>query len=539
MSDNDRRSRKEELDSFWNIERIVPHREPAPRRPQRSTETVEITVSSVLEGMTDKNTYSSSELTVASSAALGKVSEPEIEYEPVDSLIHKVRVYGKSSQYKYYEDFYRQAHKYINERRESAEYAPFFSYVPQYDQLNEKQLDYYFYFRTKAREGVFVEADMSYVLLYAYELINLGADVDTEASAAMLYSLWREYGRAYPKLNKQLIEWLCDYSLIHRLPPPENADVAKIAEISSLKEFFVVHRGNDYTSYARILLAFSSSYDYQKSKFYNGEALAIFDEHIPRVVGACIKRLSSDGILSALSSCFSTLPRDAYAGALCSYRAKKKIEIEFCSFSRTNELRYVIGEIVKYSENKIRAYVGVKSRLSCYLLDNSIKELIDAYFSASLVRRHRPVRKEKREEYDVLYDLPRSDFSISDAKRIEEESWETTRRLVEAFEDEEIIEEQEPQKEIIKEQTEQEKTLDDVGNDGGLSSALGELYRFALAVLEGDIKTQKSETARLGRLPDSIVDSINEIAADVIGDVLIEDGDDGYTVIEDYREYLL
>jgi hypothetical protein len=40
-------------------------------------------------------------------------------------------------------------------------------------------------------------------------------------------------------------------------------------------------------------------------------------------------------------------------------------------------------------------------------------------------------------------------------------------------------------------------------------------------------------------LPDSIVDSINEIAADVIGDVLIEDGDDGYAVIEDYREYLL
>ena len=204
MSDNDRRSRKEELDSFWDIERIVPHRAATPRRPQKSTETVEITVSSVLESMTDKNTYSSSELTVAASTVSNGVSTPEIEYEPVDSLIHKVRVYGKSSQYRYYEDFYHQAHKYINERCEYAEYAPFFSYVPQYDQLNEKQLDYYFYFRTRAREGVFVEADMSYVLLYAYELINLGADVDTKASAEMLYSLWREYGRIYPKLNKQL-----------------------------------------------------------------------------------------------------------------------------------------------------------------------------------------------------------------------------------------------------------------------------------------------------------------------------------------------
>jgi len=538
VSEKDRRSRKEELDSFWDIERIVPQRTITPRRPTRNTETVEITVSSVLESMTDKNTFKSSELSMASTshfASSGGVSSPELEYEPENSLIHKVRVYGRSSQYKYYEDFCIQAQKYKDERRDSADYTPFFSYVPQYDQLNDKQLEYYLYFRTKAREGIFVEADMSYVLLYAYELINLGDRVDTKASQKMLYSLWCEYGKKYPKLNKQLIEWLADYSLIHRLAPPENADVGKIAEVSSLKEFFLVQSGSDYTSYAKILLAFSSSYDYRKSKFYNGDAATLFDEHIPKVMGDCVKQLSSDGILSGLSSCDSTLPRDAYAGALCSYRAKKKIEIEFCSFSRTNELRYVVGEIVKYSENKIRAYVGVKSRLSCYLVDNSIKELVDNYFSRVLVKVHRPVRKEKREEYDVLYDLPKSAFSLSGAKRIEAESWETTKRLIEAFESEELVENTENTEEI----TQAEDTPVTSNGESELSVALGNMYNFAVAILNRDTDAQNKEAARLCRLPDSIIDSINEIAANIIGDVLIEDDGEGYAVVEDYREYLL
>ena len=351
----------------------------------------------------------------------------------------------------------------------------------------------------------------------------------------MLYSLWCEYGKKYPKLNKQLIEWLCDYSLIHMLTPPENSDVGKIAEVRSLKEFFVTHCGNDYTSYAKILLAFSSSYDYRKSKFYVGDAISIFEQHIPRVVGSCVKKLSPDGVLSGLSSCDSILPRDAYAGALCSYRAKKKIEIEFCSFSRTNELRYVIGEIVKYSENKIRAYVGVKSRLSCYLLDNSIKEIIDSYFSVALVKVHRPVRKVEREEYDELYDLPKSTFSLSGAKKIEEESWETTRKLVEAFDGEDAAE----QNEIIEEKTEDGDAPSVVNGESELSAALGKLYPFALAVLKRDREAQKKEAARLCRMPDSIVDSINEISADIIGDMLIEDEGDGYSVVEDYREYLV
>ena len=38
---------------------------------------------------------------------------------------------------------------------------------------------------------------------------------------------------------------------------------------------------------------------------------------------------------------------------------------------------------------------------------------------------------------------------------------------------------------------------------------------------------------------DAIVDKINTVAGDMLGDILLEEGDDGYAVIEDYREILI
>ena len=37
---------------------------------------------------------------------------------------------------------------------------------------------------------------------------------------------------------------------------------------------------------------------------------------------------------------------------------------------------------------------------------------------------------------------------------------------------------------------------------------------------------------------DAMADEINEIAAEVFGDVILEEGAQGYVIIEDYREQL-
>jgi hypothetical protein len=42
----------------------------------------------------------------------------------------------------------------------------------------------------------------------------------------------------------------------------------------------------------------------------------------------------------------------------------------------------------------------------------------------------------------------------------------------------------------------------------------------------------------MGKMIDAVADEINGIAADVFGDVILEEGDGGYAVIEDYKEQL-
>ena len=37
---------------------------------------------------------------------------------------------------------------------------------------------------------------------------------------------------------------------------------------------------------------------------------------------------------------------------------------------------------------------------------------------------------------------------------------------------------------------------------------------------------------------DAVADEINEIAAEIFGDVILEEGEDGYVIIEDYREQI-
>ena len=61
---------------------------------------------------------------------------------------------------------------------------------------------------------------------------------------------------------------------------------------------------------------------------------------------------------------------------------------------------------------------------------------------------------------------------------------------------------------------------------------------FLRAALSEDADGQKKAAAILGKLTDAVAEEVNELVADDMGDVLREDGDEGYRVIDDYRDWL-
>lgn len=537
-----------ELDSFWAIEKLVPKTTPA----RYVTKRRDTSASEISFGKSDTKP-SESKLTLdrpsvkESHTEITSFGEPSSlfdgEYSPISPLIRHVKLYRWRNNYNYYEDFCATARKYLKAHGKECPYVAFFSYVPQYAQLTDAQLSFYLYWRECVRNGQYINTDYSYIILLILEIINLGEEYGCLEGQTMLCRLHKHYRRHFPRLDRYLGDWICDYSLIHRLPPPDDEYAKALAEISTLKEFYLFFEGeNSSDEYAKLLIKYCSSYDYRKSKFAEGDNLKLYDHHVPKALSYVISRLS-DGkhLLSGANLETNKLTRDAYTGALCSSKCKRRLEIDFYSFSRSHEMRFLIGDIIKYSENKIRAYIGVKSRLGVYEIPKNVSALLDEYFSANLrMIRHSPIEKERRvEEYDKLYEAPKTELSLSHAESIENASWDTTNLLVSAFEDE--TEQQkdvtvaEPLEDVAKAE-EKTDNADTSPFESFLSSLDQSKRDFVFAAFENDSAKQKRIAKDTSSLPDAIADTVNELAAEILGDIILEDNGEYYEIIEDYRE---
>ena len=540
----EKKSRMDELDDFWDLSSLVPKKSPI-RTPSARVDSVELrsdapakregaptedstVIKRYINPLHNENKKIRRESYVSSET-----------YYPENSLLHEVTIRKKKSEYDLYTEFYEDALRYKDIVGSPCDAVPYYSYVPQYNQLSAEQLSYYFWWRTCFRERKDIEADYSYVLLFVFELLNLGAAQDVRVAQRELSEVWNRYHKKFAALAAKLALWICDFSLLHRLPAPESIQHSAGKYAPSLKEFYLHMPRGDYEACARSLIKYGTEYDYRQSKFANDDNLPIFDKHIFGAILVAVKFFSEGGVmLSKLSSEDSKLVRNTYDGALCVTKERYELEVKYCSFSRSNELRYLMADIVKYAENKIRTYIGVKSKLTVYSVSTELQRAIDAYFEQTLFSKPKPsTKKEERHDYDVLYDLPKTTLSLDKAKQIENDSWGVTKDLISAFEAEELAPD-EPA--VMVDEIAFEATAIDDASDGEklLRVQLGEYLPFVEALLCGNLTECEKIASQMGKLIDSVADAINEIAVEVIGDMLIEEGDGGFTVIEDYREMI-
>lgn len=564
MADNNKNR-----DDFWDLAALLPKKRPAVMR-QPSTDTEPVTI----EADAPENTSAQASLSlrfrevpsarktdgtrtehapVAPSKRYGSQSVPQksalrtrptaenvLEYTPENSLVKKVKIMRWPTTYSFYEQFRSDAIRCRDLPGKPCAHVPFFSYTPQYRQMSQPQLEYYFYWRSECRRGVFREADFAYVLLYVYEIINLYTtdsipDEKTDDKSRgldMLADLWLNYREKYKALDKYLSEWLPDYCLIHRLPPP----VAKLAPImpvitatSSFCEFFLT---SDIIS-PKTLLSLSCDYDWRRGKYVSegtDELKADFAKHIEGALHSVTA--SGDERFTSVSITPSRASRDAFCGSLCAHSIKRRIDVEYVSFTRSHELRALVTAIVKYAENKLRAHHGIKSRLKVDGLDDKTKSVIDAYFASVYPSDRRYVSKseeERREEryYEEMYGALSVGIDGDEAKRLEAASWSVTERLT-------------------AEEASDEASDDDVSDVGNETlsadppteqNVLSALHRSVLrAIADGDTSAASALCRAAGRYIDDVVSEINEYAADEIGDVIIESDGASYTAVEDYAD---
>lgn len=564
MTDKRNEDRDTERDNFWDLTNLVP------KKHMIRTENTGFSGADMLadvvsvpshdghDGEVEESKFSEKSTVIThyvhphSPEAEKSKPKPELEYEPLNSLIHRVEIYPWSIRYDYFDRFDKLAHKYFNVKPTyTPENVTFFSCIPHYGHMNKAQLDWYLYWRSLILKGKYVNTSYSYILLYAYELIALSDVVAPSRIRELLCNLWAAFRKEYSQLDRVMCDWICDFSMINRMDPPslERELFEAVMNNCTLKEYFIPCYGKDYGLYSDIIAKYCSSYDYKKSKFYSANA-ELYDKHIVAALEYVMTRYSDAGhIFSGIGLTDSHMTKDAFVGAICVHRVKKKIEVDYASFSRTNDLRYTVGSMVKHCENRIRAYLGIKSRLGAVMLHAGARQCLDDYFDARLKGcRSSGVKKEAPiAEYEKMYDVPQLSFSRDKALSIEKESWETTKMLVDAFEDSEenlpprsggsgiYSLEASHEEPLTAAETADVAEMPDDGGDG-LSSMPDELLCFLKLCFINDTLGQKQYAKSVGKPAEAIADEINEFAADAIGDVVLEDSDigDGYRVIDFY-----
>ena len=193
----------------------------------------------------------------------------EIEYEPENPLIYKVKVEKDASSRRMNERFLSDGERLYELNGAFAGNVPFFAYFPQYASMSDEQRKCYIGFRSCVRDGVFPDVDEAYITLLVFEIINLTEKASAEKRASMLASLICAYTSVSEKLFSDMCNYLADMCIIYRTPIPQSVFgevYSKVLKCVRLKELFI--KGNGRVSEAHALLASASRYDFRTSKFY-------------------------------------------------------------------------------------------------------------------------------------------------------------------------------------------------------------------------------------------------------------------------------
>lgn len=520
-----------EKDDFWDIDKLLPKKRTA---IPAFSENSKVFVHSI----SGEEGESTSERRLTVKPEIKRVEPEEITYQREDnSLIRSVTIRKNVDKYDFYGNFRKAALIYHDYRTPKCEFEPYYSYMPQYSQLSPRQKGYYFYWREEVRRGRYIKSDYSYLYLYVYEILNLPDKIPPEEGIIILARLWREYRAALPRIDSYFSVWVQDYCLLYNLPLPREelgGFVYDIISAASFKEFYLSEIGDMSREAADAMLAYLSDYDPRRARFAIGENARIYRQHLTEVMGLLLKEIYRSGVINDSSS-KSTLTRDAFPHSLLTHAVKSRLTVEYISLSENYELRHRVTSALRYTDNKLRALFGVKSRLAVKDITYEHKQLIDLYFDSMIAEQRERKRRESLPEYEKLYDAPSVPLSFAGADEIERASWETTYRLVaEETEPMDKCKTDDKSAEIIK--NDYEFTTDYIPvTDSTAEAAPLPPDNYGLSTNDIMLIRLALDGNTTG-IDDSAMERINEAFADGFGDVILESDGIGYTVIEDYKE---
>lgn len=435
--------------------------------------------------------------------------------------------------------------------------------MPLYAAMSNSQLRTYFTWRTDFRRGKILGTDISYVILYCFELMNKIGVTSSDEAFDKLCAIWENRSLFTPHLETVMPNWIKDFYAFNNITRELPNFPAKNPRAFSLEDGVFSGKFE--------LLAEYSAYPIGESAFLTDETRPLMDGACAAVLNALSEYFAkrelnlSEILCGSIRTYYSWEPfKDAlvdldrqdgfhdtdlgFGERYCKKRGKPALE--YFDFSPS---RGIIGYILKSAESELRVRTGKGRRITAnvqmmrYDICNRTKlssAIEDAEFTAVISKsvndycdKHgifmlkKSAKTAKNESSEYVREKVQID--VSKLEKIREESDALAQKLIIPEADE--IEEVKPaHTEKLPETTNDIRVPDDLSQEWqNLARSLSSAHIGILNALMSGNGTVFCRERNL--MPETVFEEINSSALEQIGDVIIENGE----ILEDYSAEIM
>ncbi|MFX1423759.1 MAG: TerB N-terminal domain-containing protein [Promethearchaeota archaeon] len=444
------------------------------------------------------------------------------------------------------------AQKYVNRVEDEAKPVPLYQFQPNYQDMTKAQLQWYFYWRNQVRRGNFLSAQIGYVMLYIYEIINdIGIENHQEGYKRLL-AIWEYYRIENPELDEYLPEWIVEYAILKeisidgieelyrnilkRLDGREQRDLRY--ELTELLISQYHHEAFNKIPIKMIyeLVRYLSFPPYTR---LNDSVRTTMDQHVSIILNE-VNTYYLQKYSKSLLEFHHPSKKRRIPFVLARYFGEVDI-LEVKSYSR--QFLNFLDNTIKYIHNRFRDIEldTTKTRLKAEIPDPEVEAIIDYYFIDNLNATNITPKYSK-----LALQVQSGNLGVDQTKIkiLTKESDEIQTLLTNSdiykFELEESIgdlEEDRGEIEVnINQESAQEETIE-LDEWELFKSKLNDIQlKFLKSLLFSENpKEQLDQIAeQTGTLPETIIESINEIAIEVIDDIIIDS--ELLNVIDEYLD---
>lgn len=440
-------------------------------------------------------------------------------------------------------DFYQQT-LFMADYEDDEEIVPFFHYYPVYHDMSVAQLRSYFSFRKLMRRGVYAEVSLSYIFVYIYEILMQIGVGNAEEGLEILEEIRAQYGKAEPRLEKYLAQWMRDYIAYYNLTEKTTAYFAKEIEedaraavlsnwahesdqqlfdtVSSVAAYkikntasYKKHPDETTAITARVIRAVAPIYEQRYHQRLDELCFGIRKMSFHPMFASAVFHNTR----TAEEEVFEISPRRFY------YNKHGLWQLDTYKLIVFSKQGKVFDLLLHETDRRLRITLKAGGRIQAKIEDEEVETIIQHEIDTYLLE------LEEARRPKIKVDLSKLDQIRTDADRIlgallTEEEREVSTTIPKA---EHPSSDGVPEKELLSPESEPSAPKN--------SPFTAEEQTFLRMLLEG---ADWQMYLRKIRIPAGVMtDNINEKMMDELQDIVVADNGDGLTVIDDYREAIL